>query len=90
MSILVWFRNDLRVHDHEPLRDALRSQAQVIPVYCFDPRQFGQTAFGFPKTGAFRAQFLRASVADLRRTCRRLGSDLLIGGASQKQYCPNW
>jgi deoxyribodipyrimidine photo-lyase len=74
---LIWYRNDLRLHDHEPLHQALNSQ-QIIPLYCFDPRQFGQTSFGFPKTGKFRSQFLLESVADLRRSLRSLGSDLLI------------
>ncbi|MDA0267372.1 MAG: DASH family cryptochrome [Cyanobacteria bacterium] len=78
MAILLWFRNDLRLHDHEPLRQAVRSGEPVVPVYCFDPRQFGQTGFGFPKTGAFRAQFLRESVADLRANLRHLGSDLIL------------
>jgi deoxyribodipyrimidine photo-lyase len=56
--ILIWYRNDLRLHDHEPLTYALKQDAIVIPLYCFDDRQFGQTSFGFPKTGAFRSQFL--------------------------------
>ncbi|XHX76747.1 MAG: DASH family cryptochrome [Stenomitos frigidus ULC029] len=78
-KILVWYRADLRLHDHEPLQAAAQAtSAQIVPVYCFDPRQFGQTSFGFPKTGAFRAQFLLESVADLRRSLRAIGSDLVI------------
>ncbi len=76
--ILIWYRNDLRSHDHEPLHQALKAKAQIIPVYCFDPRQFGTTSFGFPKTGTFRAQFLLESVADLRQSLRSLGSDLIV------------
>ncbi|GAB4232975.1 MAG: DASH family cryptochrome [Elainellaceae cyanobacterium] len=76
--ILIWYRNDLRIHDHEPLHHALKQRAQVIPLYCFDPRQFGETSFGFPKTGAFRAQFLLESVTDLRRSLRSLGNDLIV------------
>ena len=74
MRILLWFRNDLRLHDHEPLHRAVQQNAQqgaeIIPLYCFDPRQFGQTPFGFPKTGAYRAQFLIETVADLRKGLR--------------------
>jgi deoxyribodipyrimidine photo-lyase len=78
-TILIWYRNDLRLHDHEPLHQAIRAKAaHIIPVYCFDPRQFGQTSFGFPKTGAFRAQFLLESVADLRRSLQAVGSDLVL------------
>jgi deoxyribodipyrimidine photo-lyase len=75
---MVWYRNDLRLHDHEPLHQAIRTGAQVIPLYCFDPRHFATTAFGFPKTGAFRGQFLLESVADLRHALKQLGSTLLI------------
>lgn len=76
--ILIWYRNDLRLHDHEPLAKAAKSGAQIIPVYCFEARQFGQTSFGFPKTGALRSQFLLESVADLRRSLQGLGSDLVV------------
>ena len=76
--ILIWYRNDLRLHDHEPLHLALKAKAQIIPVYCFDPRQFGQTSFGFPKTGTFRAQFLRESLQDLRQSLQQRGSNLIV------------
>ncbi len=76
--ILIWYRNDLRVHDHEPLHLANKAKAEIIPVYCFDPRQFGKTTYGFPKTGSFRAQFLIESVANLRDSLQNLGSDLII------------
>jgi deoxyribodipyrimidine photo-lyase len=78
MRILLWFRNDLRLHDHEPLHQALGQKAEVIPLYCFDPRHFDKTSFGFAKTGAYRAQFLRETVADLRAGLRSRGSNLVI------------
>jgi len=79
--ILIWYRNDLRLHDCEPLHrasDRLLAASHIVPVYCFDPRQFGTTSYGFPKTGAFRAQFLLESVADLRTSLRAINSDLII------------
>ncbi|MDX2285425.1 MAG: DASH family cryptochrome [Bacteroidia bacterium] len=77
-SAILWFRNDLRVHDHEPLTRALARAEQVIPVYCVDPGMYGKTAFGFPKTGPHRARFLLESLADLRLRLRQLGSELLV------------
>jgi deoxyribodipyrimidine photo-lyase len=77
-QILLWYRNDLRLHDHVLLDLAVKSGAGIVPLYCFDDRQFGQTPFGFPKTGAFRAQFLLESVADLRQSWRSRGGDLVI------------
>jgi deoxyribodipyrimidine photolyase len=34
---LIWFRNDLRVHDNESLFNAVENNESVIAVYCFDP-----------------------------------------------------
>lgn len=76
---IVWFRQDLRLHDNEALANALRMAEEVIPVFVFDERVFtGQTRFGFPKTGKYRAQFVLESVADLRQNLQSIGSNLLV------------
>ncbi|MBW4693986.1 MAG: DASH family cryptochrome [Lyngbya sp. HA4199-MV5] len=91
-KILIWYRNDLRLHDHEPLDQALKqvqtAGSQLVPFYCFDPRQFGQTSFGFSKTGAFRAQFLLESLADLRRSLQAINSDLIVRQGSPEAVIP--
>lgn len=46
---LVWFRNDLRVNDNESLTNAMAENKSLIAMYCFDPRHFEQTSFGFKK-----------------------------------------
>jgi len=89
-TVLLWYRNDLRLHDHEPLHTALKTTGvQILPVYCLDPRQFGKTRFGFPKTGAIRAQFLLDSLADLRQSWRSRGSDLVIRQGKPEDIIPN-
>ena len=75
--IILWFRNDLRLHDHEALHRAIEQQKPIVPVYIFDERQFGEIE-GFPKTGSFRAQFLLESVQALKEGLQDLGSDLLV------------
>lgn len=76
---IVWFRQDLRLHDNEAIVTALRMADEIIPVYVFDERVFkGQMRFGFPKTGKHRARFVLESVEDLRQNLRALGSNLLI------------
>eukprot|EP00177_Eucheuma_denticulatum_P008829 GFKZ01016032.1.p1 GENE.GFKZ01016032.1~~GFKZ01016032.1.p1 ORF type:complete len:406 (-),score=61.97 GFKZ01016032.1:1814-3031(-) len=77
-TILVLFRSDLRLDDHPALSHALQEASHVIPVYCFDPRHFGRTDYGFEKTGRYRAQFLLESVQDLRASLRERGSDLIV------------
>ena len=84
---LVWFRNDLRIHDNEVLLKASES-GQVLPVYIFDKRQFVETSFGFPKTGSFRAQFLFETVQNLKDNLRKLGGDLVIKSGSPEELIP--
>ncbi len=76
-TTLLWFRTDLRLWDHQPLQRACKGSL-LIPLYCLDPRQWGQTSFGFVKTGPFRTQFLLESLADLRQALQQQGSDLVI------------
>lgn len=76
---IVWFRNDLRLHDNEALLEAINFADEVMPVYVFDERIFkGKTSFGFPKTGKFRAQFIIDSVHDLRHNLRQKGVELIV------------
>ncbi len=77
-TILVWFRNDLRVHDNEILFEATRKVDKILPVYCFDPFYFKTTEFGLPKTGSIRARFLLESVIDLRNNLQQLGGELIV------------
>ena len=66
-TILVWFRNDLRLLDHEALYKACQKSTQIIPVFCFDTRQIAITSHKFRKTDAIRWQFLIESVQDLAK-----------------------
>ncbi len=50
MTAIVWFRRDLRMHDHPALRAALDENERVIPFFCFDDRLLhGRHASG-PRT----------------------------------------
>ncbi|KAA0038767.1 cryptochrome DASH [Cucumis melo var. makuwa] len=87
---IVWFRNDLRVLDNEALYKAWISSEAVLPVYCVDPRLFGSTCyFGFPKTGALRAQFIVECLADLKRNLTKRGLNLLIQHGKPEEILPS-
>lgn len=77
-TAIVWFKTDLRLTDNETLVKAINQNDEIIPVYCFDEAHYETTAFGFKKTGSFRAQFLMESLIDLDNSLRALGSGLLI------------
>jgi deoxyribodipyrimidine photo-lyase len=87
-TILVWFRNDLRIHDNEILLEATRKADKVLPVYCFDPYYFQKTANGTSRTGALRTRFLLESVADLRKNLRTLGGELIVRIGSPAEILP--
>ncbi|CAM0908937.1 unnamed protein product [Alopecurus aequalis] len=88
---VVWFRSDLRVLDNEALVRAWAASGAVLPVYCVDPRVFGGAThrFGFPKTGALRAQFLIECLGDLKENLRKRGLDLLVRHGKPEDILPS-
>jgi len=77
-SPLLWFRNDLRIHDHRILSSLPASTEQLLCVFVIDPRWFRNTPLGFPKTGERRRAFLLQTLDDLDRSLQRLGQRLLV------------
>eukprot|EP00887_Chlorella_sp_A99_P004234 scaffold15.g4234.t1 len=83
----------LRPVDNPPVADAAARvaagrAADVLPLFCFDPRFLSASAWGSPKTGAFRLQFLLESVADLKSRLRAVGSDLLVALGRPEDVIP--
>ncbi len=87
-TILVWFRNDLRTHDHEVLVRALDNGNKILPVYCFDPAQYEITQYGHRKTGALRASFILKNVAALKKIFQAVGGDLLVQIGTPEEILP--
>ena len=75
---LIWFTNNLRVHDNESLAEATMNHDNVIAVYFFDPRQFENSSFGFKKTGKYRAKFLLETIEVLSQNLKNLNITLLV------------
>lgn len=87
--ILVWFRNDLRLHDNEMLVEALAKSERILPVYCFDPRQFTSTPYFCRKTGIKRTRFILDNVSALRHSFQRLGGNILIVSGQPEEVLPS-
>lgn len=85
---IVWFRNDLRVHDHQPLIEAIKKSDAVIPVFCIDPRWQEISKYGTRKMGIHRTQFLLECIDDLKETLISLGGDLLIKIGRPEEIIP--
>ena len=74
---LVWFKNNLRVHDNISLKKATLSHEKVIAVYFFDPKFFEVDKYGFKKTEKFRAKFLIETIQNLKKSLLDLNITLL-------------
>ena len=75
---LVWFGNDLRIHDNDVLSLAVKNHSKVIGIYIIDPSLFEENEFGFKKMDVFRAQFLLESLFDLQQQLLTKNISLLV------------
>jgi len=87
-KILVWFRNDLRLHDNEMLVEAIAKSDSILPVYFFDPRYAEEALDGGTKTGIIRSNFLIQSVAALREALLKIGGNLLVISGKPEDHIP--
>ncbi len=89
-TAIIWYRNDLRVHDHEPLQVAIENGYRVVPVYCFNPSVFAErlTDYKMPKIGAFRARFLLEAANDLEKQLSARGAGLVVKVGKPEDMLP--
>ena len=80
---IVWFRRDLRLHDHPALLAACADRDEVVPLYVLDPTLINGR-FASPN----RTWFLLESVRALREALRELGSDLVVRVGDPRDIVP--
>ncbi|MFB9658844.1 cryptochrome/photolyase family protein [Glycomyces mayteni] len=68
-TAVLLFTRDLRVHDNPALAAACRDADRVVPLYVDDPAR---------ASNPNQRRFLLESLADLRRSLRDLGGDLVL------------
>ncbi len=78
MNNLVWFRNNLRVEDNTSLFEACKNKGKTVGIFCFDPRLFLETKYGFKKTEKFRAKFLWETINELKENLLKNNISLLV------------
>jgi deoxyribodipyrimidine photo-lyase len=75
MLHIVWFKRDLRVHDHAPLTAAAAAAAidghPVLPLYIYEPAVTQAQDFAVQHLG-----FINESLQSLDRALRKLGTSL--------------
>ncbi|MFD5571015.1 cryptochrome/photolyase family protein [Streptomyces cadmiisoli] len=70
---VVLFTSDLRLHDHPPLRAALRAADEIVPLFVRDPA-VDRAGFAAPN----RLAFLADCLADLDEGLRQRGGRLVV------------
>jgi deoxyribodipyrimidine photo-lyase len=82
-TAVVWFRRDLRIHDHPALIHAVERYDRVVPLYVLDDAILdGRFA------SANRAWFLRHALDELARALRERGADLALLRGDPRQLVP--
>ena len=72
MLNVVWFKRDLRVSDHRPLREAVEA-GMVAPLYIIEPDFWAQ-----PTASARQWRFVARTLAALRTQLAVLGAPLIV------------
>ncbi|CEM24732.1 unnamed protein product [Vitrella brassicaformis CCMP3155] len=94
--IVVWFRNDLRVHDNPLLTaaaDLLQQQGEdkveVLPIYCITQQDLEPAPWEENPRLLARGRFLIEALTELKNRLRELGSDLLIVISDPHRFIPH-
>jgi deoxyribodipyrimidine photo-lyase len=83
-SVLVWFRRDLRDHDHAALGEALRRAQQVFCAFVFDR----EILDALPSGSDRRVAFIRESLVELDAALRQRGGGLIVRQAWASSEIP--
>ncbi|ABI77145.1 deoxyribodipyrimidine photolyase family protein [Hyphomonas neptunium ATCC 15444] len=70
---VIWFKRDLRVHDHAALAAAVASGAPILPLYIFEPGYWA-----LPEHSRRQFDFVRDSLEELDAALKARGTKLVI------------
>ncbi len=76
---IIWFRQDLRLHDNPALQAAVQTRQTIIPVYIYETESHNWSPGGASKW------WLHHSLSALQQSLRERGSELLIVNGSAEQ-----
>ena len=70
---VVWFKRDLRVHDHPALTAAIATGSPVLPLYVIEP-----SLLAHPHTASRHVELVLDGLTDLRASLAQLGAPLVV------------
>ncbi len=78
MTTLVWFTDDLRLHDNQALYLASMRAEPLICLYCVDEDWFKPNHYGLKRMGDARWRFLYESLQALDASLKEYGQRLCV------------
>ncbi len=88
--VLLWYRNDLRVADHEALHRAVGAGAQILPVYIDSCAPSRYELPGNPAIPGFRRKFRLESLRALDQQWREWKSSLVVMTGEPAEVIPQF
>jgi deoxyribodipyrimidine photo-lyase len=85
---LLWFRTDLRLHDHLGLEAAERQTGPLLCVYFSENDNRLLAPLGFSRLGPFRARFIEQALEDLKSNLQKKGQQLFVFSENPAQAIP--
>ncbi|WP_345242886.1 FAD-binding domain-containing protein [Pontibacillus salipaludis] len=73
MLHVVWYKRDLRIHDHRPLQEAWREKEPILPLYVAEPSIWQGSELSIR-----HFQFVQESLEDLKGAFEKLGGALFV------------
>lgn len=70
---IVWFKRDLRIHDHKPLYSASLTDNPIMPLYIVEPKYWEQHF-----ASRRHWHFIYDCLLELRNDCEKLGQSLFV------------
>lgn len=71
MTVLLWFKRDLRLYDHAPLHAAAHQGSPIIPLYVFEPDLYKN-----PDSSKRHFDFIKGCLEDLDHEIKQKKGDL--------------
>ncbi|QST00513.1 deoxyribodipyrimidine photo-lyase [Pontibacillus sp. ALD_SL1] len=73
MLHVVWYKRDLRIHDHRPLQEAWREKEPILPLYVAEPSIWQESELSIR-----HFQFVKESLEDLQGAFKELGGSMFV------------
>ncbi len=71
---LLWFKRDIRIYDHEPLRKAIKTGLPILAFYAFEP-----SIMAYPDWNIRHGRFIFQSILDLENRFQNLKIAVFYG-----------